>query len=111
MIRTGRAGIVVLLLFLAASGSGCGPDSDAAAAGGPASGSASNRSGLKLEAEMAKGISVEEVLQVSLPVTLKAFGKVQFNEDRIAMVLAPLPGQVAHLAVKVGDEVRQGDVL
>jgi cobalt-zinc-cadmium efflux system membrane fusion protein len=42
---------------------------------------------------------------------LKAFGKIQLNEDRMAYVLAPLPGQVVHLSVKVGDSVRLGEVL
>jgi cobalt-zinc-cadmium efflux system membrane fusion protein len=88
---------------------GCGREGDAAAA--PADAVHGDPAVLTLEPAMAKEVKVEDVVQVSLPITLKAFGKIQFNEDRLAAVLAPLPGQVGHLAVKVGDPVRKGQVL
>ncbi|HEX4346878.1 MAG TPA: efflux RND transporter periplasmic adaptor subunit [Vicinamibacterales bacterium] len=43
--------------------------------------------------------------------TLTIAGKVQFDEDRVARVLAPLPGQIVDLHVKVGDAVRKGQPL
>ena len=42
---------------------------------------------------------------------LSIAGKVQFDEDRVARVLAPLSGQVVGLRVKVGDPVRRGQEL
>ncbi len=42
---------------------------------------------------------------------LSIAGKVQFDEDRVARVLAPLSGQVVGLRVKVGDPVRKGQEL
>src|SRR5213595_1051490 len=107
--RTSLGAFFVLLV--AAAGGGCGKDSETAAATSQGSSPKSNPSVLKLDLEMAKGILVEEVSQVSLPITLKAFGKIQFNEDRMAQVLAPLPGHVVRFGVKVGDEVRQEDTL
>ena len=43
--------------------------------------------------------------------TLNVAGKVQFDEDRLAHVLAPLAGQVVDLRVKVGDVVQKGQTL
>ena len=42
---------------------------------------------------------------------LTATGKVQFNEDRTARVLAPMPGQVVDLQLRVGDKVQKDQVL
>src|SRR5262249_47743655 len=38
-------------------------------------------------------------------------GKIQFNEDQTARVLAPLAGQVMDLRVRVGDTVTKDEVL
>jgi cobalt-zinc-cadmium efflux system membrane fusion protein len=101
-------GLAILALVPAALG-GCGPGSDATAA---ASTSAPQEPGLlKLEPGMAKEVRVEAVEAATLPVTLKVFGKIQFNEDRLGIVLAPLPGQVSRLTVRTGDAVAKGDVL
>ena len=43
--------------------------------------------------------------------TLTIAGKVEFDEDRVAHVLAPLAGQIVDLRVKVGDVVKKGDPL
>src|SRR5215204_1022368 len=42
---------------------------------------------------------------------LQATGKVHFNEDQTARVLAPLAGSVTDLKVRVGDHVERGQVL
>jgi cobalt-zinc-cadmium efflux system membrane fusion protein len=47
----------------------------------------------------------------ALPRTLTVAGKVQFDEDRLVRVLAPLAGQVVDLRVKVGDPVQKGQKL
>lgn len=43
--------------------------------------------------------------------TLTIAGKVQFDEDRVAHVLAPLAGQIVDLHAKVGDTIRRGQPL
>src|SRR5439155_27223945 len=43
--------------------------------------------------------------------TLVVAGKVQFDEDRVARILAPLAGQIVELHAKVGDLVRKGQPL
>ena len=60
---------------------------------------------------MLNRIKVQTVEEHEVPRTLTVAGKVQFDEDRLAHVLAPLAGQIIDLRVKVGDVVRQGQVL
>ena len=43
--------------------------------------------------------------------TITTTGAVEFNADRTARILPPVPGQVQNLRVNVGDVVRQGEVL
>jgi cobalt-zinc-cadmium efflux system membrane fusion protein len=66
---------------------------------------------LQLDEPMMANIKVEALSQSSMPMLLTATGKVQFNEERIARVLAPVSGPVLNLKVKVGDPVRKGGVL
>jgi cobalt-zinc-cadmium efflux system membrane fusion protein len=61
--------------------------------------------------EMVGKLKVEAVHEVRLPRVLTATGKIQFNEDQTARVLAPLAGQVMDLRVRVGDVVVKDDVL
>jgi cobalt-zinc-cadmium efflux system membrane fusion protein len=60
---------------------------------------------------MLASIKVDSVRETSAPPTLGAAAKVQFDEDRVARVLAPLSGQIVDLRVKVGDAVRKGQAL
>jgi cobalt-zinc-cadmium efflux system membrane fusion protein len=60
---------------------------------------------------MLANVHVEEVRAQAMGRTLTATGKVQFNEDQTARVLAPLPGQVLDLKVRVGDPVMKDQVL
>jgi membrane fusion protein, heavy metal efflux system len=66
---------------------------------------------LTLDASALHSIAVETIAEHQVPRTLTVAGKVQFDEDRLAHVLAPLAGQVVDLHVKVGDVVRKGQPL
>jgi hypothetical protein len=58
---------------------------------------------VEVDEEMLANIKIEQVREIALPRLLTATGKVQFNEDQTAHVLAPLPGQVLDLRARVGD--------
>lgn len=66
---------------------------------------------IEIDPKMMGNIRVEQVREQTLHRQLTATGKVQFNEDRMARVLAPLPGQVVDLQVRVGDTVQKDQVL
>src|SRR5262252_4702101 len=66
---------------------------------------------LTVDASALHSIAVETIAERQVPRTLAVAGKVQFDEDRLAHVLAPLAGQVVDLHVKVGDVVRKGQPL
>jgi len=100
------------LLFAAAFAPACGRthaapnDPDAARSAAP-----SDRGVVVLEAAKLAGVTVDTISERDLPRTLAIAGKVQFDEDRVARILAPLPGQIADLHVKVGDAVRKGQAV
>jgi cobalt-zinc-cadmium efflux system membrane fusion protein len=60
---------------------------------------------------MAASIKVAAVELKSVPRLLRAAGKVQFEENRLARVLAPVAGEVTGLRLKVGDQVRKDQTL
>ncbi len=64
-----------------------------------------------LDESMLKNITVEELREKALPQVLITTGKVQFNEEQMARILAPVSGQVQDLHVKIGDTLRAGSVL
>lgn len=66
---------------------------------------------LKLEPAMIAHLKIEPVDEQGLPSTIAATGKVSFNEDRMARILAPVAGQVVNLRVRVGDSVAPGQPL
>jgi len=66
---------------------------------------------LTVDAAALRSIAVETVAERPVSRTLAIAGKVQFDEDRLAHVLAPLAGQVVDLRVKVGDVVRKSQPL
>lgn len=66
---------------------------------------------MKVDAEMLHNLKLEAVHEENRQVVLQATGKLQFNEDEVARIIAPVNGQVQQLAVKVGSEVRKGDRL
>lgn len=66
---------------------------------------------LKVDREMLHNLKIEQVHEENRQVVLSATGKLQFNEDEVARIIAPVNGQVQQLVVKVGSEVRKGDRL
>jgi cobalt-zinc-cadmium efflux system membrane fusion protein len=60
---------------------------------------------------MLASLEVDVIRAVERPRTLTVAGKVQFDEDRVGRVLAPVAGQVVELRVKVGDSVTKGQPL
>jgi cobalt-zinc-cadmium efflux system membrane fusion protein len=67
--------------------------------------------GVRLPKEKLGNITTAILVEEVAPVVLSATGKVQFNEDRTARVLAPVSGRVMELAVQVGDSIRDGQTL
>lgn len=108
-LRSACAAVLLLVLGLAAFG--CGRESEEKDEKSAPSTPKGGPSYLKLDPAKTTDLRVEEAASVFLPLVLRAFGKIQFDEEHMALVLAPLPGQVVHLTAKVGDAVRQGEVL
>jgi cobalt-zinc-cadmium efflux system membrane fusion protein len=81
-----------------------------ASSAGPA-GISAKADTVEVDPNMMANIRIEQVREQTLHRQLTATGKVQFNEDHMARVLAPLPGQVVDLQVRVGDTVRKDQVL
>lgn len=66
---------------------------------------------VEVDPPMMVNIRIEPARAQALHGLLTATGKVQFNDDRTARVLAPLPGQVVDLQLRVGDKVQKDQVL
>jgi cobalt-zinc-cadmium efflux system membrane fusion protein len=106
--------IGILALHVGCQGHAHAPAADAAAEAKPDAGDAGDlqkKRGLKLDDAMLQNVTVEEALSESVPALLTATGKVQFDEDRMARILAPVSGQVVKLPLRVGDRVAQGQTL
>ena len=65
----------------------------------------------QLEEAMLSHIKIEELQEQPISMLLTTTGKVQFNEDQMARILAPVNGQVLQLNIKVGDIVHKGETL
>jgi len=77
----------------------------------PKANSKSSEKTVKLEPGMMANIKLEQLSEKVLPSTFTATGKVNFNEDQMARILAPVAGQVTNLRAKVGDSVVKGQDL
>ena len=66
---------------------------------------------IAVDAKMLASIKVEALAERDSTNVLSVAGKVQFDEDRVSRIIAPLAGQVIDLHVKVGDVVRKGQML
>jgi membrane fusion protein, heavy metal efflux system len=58
-----------------------------------------------------KSIKIDTLTEEPVSRALTVAGKIQFDEDRLAHILAQLSGQVVDLHLKVGDAVQKGQVL
>jgi cobalt-zinc-cadmium efflux system membrane fusion protein len=102
----------LLLAYAVLAGNGCRgraatpPPSDEATAVPPA-----RSSEITLDSKMLTSIKVDTIGGFASNGHLAVAGKVQFDEDRVARVLAPLSGQVVDLQVKLGDPVRKGQII
>jgi cobalt-zinc-cadmium efflux system membrane fusion protein len=106
-ILSGLSACLVLCL------AGCGgvPSAKTEAEGTPGKNAASSAEGIKLDGGLASRLKWHVVTERRLPRSLTVAGRVEFNEDQTARVLAPVAGQVADLNVRIGDEVSKGQVL
>jgi len=91
----------------AGSASDAGDKAEAAAEAPPAGPSGT----LVVDEATAKAITVDGVQERTEDRTLSVAGKVQFDDARVARVLAPVSGQAVDVRVKVGDRIRKGDAL
>jgi len=98
-------GLVATLLAF-----GCSSSSKTTNAAAPKPADKVNKT-VKLDPKMLSGIKVEALKEDPMPSYLMASGKVQFNEDQLANVIPPVPGQVQDLKIKAGDHVEKGEVL
>jgi len=109
-----RGYVVTALLGLLTYGCGGGANkvSTTPESGGPGAAPAGHTAkAVTLSEQMMADVKVEALNEKSLPLLLTTTGKVEFNEDRMARILAPVNGQVQQLRVKIGDAVRAGETL
>lgn len=107
-------GTLMTLVLLAVSGCGDGPSKASNASTEDRRAPAASRSTaivVTLDEVMLHNITVQELREKPLSLVLSATGKVQFNEDKLARILAPVGGQVQQLRIKIGDAVQAGAVL
>jgi len=100
----------ILSALLAAGACGTPAATDAtqtSAAAKPSDGPAD----LAMDDDALRSIKVEPLVERPVSRTLQVPGKVQFDEDRVAHLLAPLSGQIVNLRAKVGDAVQKGEPL
>jgi len=71
----------------------------------------SSASLIEVSAGEAANLRIEEVREQSASKVLTASGKIGFNEDRITHVVAPTTGYILELKAKVGDPVKEGQML
>jgi len=88
---------------------GCGEKAAPAASADPPP--AARPTDLVVDEAAMTSVKIETLVERPVARTLTIPGKIQFDEDRLAHILAPLAGQVVNLRVKVGDAVQQGSAL
>ena len=71
----------------------------------------SSDTSFQLEEAMLSQVKTEELQEQPISMLLMTTGKVQFNEDHMARILASVNGQVLQLNIKVGDTVHKGETL
>src|SRR5689334_9637696 len=97
---------VSVLLAGVVACAGCGEKAAPAASADPPP--AARPTDLVVDEAAMASVKIETLVERPVARTLTIPGKIQFDEDRLAHILAPLAGQVVNLRVKVGDAVQQG---
>jgi cobalt-zinc-cadmium efflux system membrane fusion protein len=107
-----RHTVPALVLACAAIAVACSDRTDVAHASDVELANEPHRDGaITVDPVMLSSLKVDTIADRETASTLTVAGKVQFDEDRVARVLVPLPGQVVGLRVKVGDAARKGETL
>jgi len=101
---------LALLVGLATAGCSA-PTATESPASSPAAASTDAHADVVMDAAALASIKVDTLVERPLGRTLQLPGKVQFDEDRLVHVLAPLAGQVVGLRVKIGDAVQKGETV
>ena len=104
-------GAVLMLGLCGCQTTSAGPAGSSEPESKPAAAARADTEFVELDKAMLANVKIERVREQALPRLLTATGKVQFNEDQTARVLAPLPGQVLDLRARVGDTVAKDAVL
>lgn len=66
---------------------------------------------VQLDPSMMGNVHIETVKPETMHKILAATGKVQFNDDHVIHVLAPMPGQITNFHLRVGDRVEKDQVI
>ena len=112
MTRPNSLVYAVMLACVALAGEGCRGRAATPSTSDEEAVAQPTRSGeITLDSKMLTSIKVDTIGGYASSGQLAVAGKVQFDEDRVARVLAPLSGQVVDLQVKLGDPVRKGQAL
>lgn len=90
---------------------GCSGTGKAQNASDPQPSSTTADQGIAVDENMRASLTVKPVSERDTASVLTLSGKVQFDEDRVARVLAPIAGQIVGVRVKVGDRVSVGETI
>jgi membrane fusion protein, heavy metal efflux system len=101
------------VLCVALATAGCSGSAQSTDPPAPAAASTEHaaRGSVRLEPSQLKHVRVEEIAGSAPADAIKATGTIEFNADRMAKLLPPVPGQVQNLTVNVGDTVHRHDVV
>jgi cobalt-zinc-cadmium efflux system membrane fusion protein len=66
---------------------------------------------VQLDPSMMGNVHIETVKPETMRRVLAATGKVQFNDEHVIHVLAPMPGQITNFHLRVGDRVENDQVI
>ena len=105
------ASALLPLVLLAAAGCTGAREEVSASTDAPKAAAKQVPNDVELDPAMLGNIKIDTVRFEADRRQLTATGKIQFNEDRTVRILAPLPGQVLDLQVRVGDAIAKDQLL
>jgi cobalt-zinc-cadmium efflux system membrane fusion protein len=110
-LLTASATLAVLIAVVASWRSGAQNAPASSPATSPASQPAPAPDSVKLTDSQLSSIKTAPVAEREFAVEQHAVGNIDFNEDRSVPVFTPYPGRILQAFAKLGDEVKQGQVL